>query len=378
MSEELQKVEIQVPKRPKILPLDIAKPMPVEGRTDGRAVAYGYGRVSTDEQKKGFSEANQRANIETYCRTRLADKGVAWGGFYADDEGTSAFAIRAEDRKAFKEILIQIKAGDYLIVDKVDRLFRSMHDFVNTLMLINRMGVVLVINDMNGASIQSDTPMGDFVLHLQVAIAQMESQQISKRVKAGFTRKFLTVPGFGFCRPKMQSDWMHQPKDSVGMPWVPHLYERDIMRFCYETRAAGVGREKTVMLLDDYVRHNWKGKIPQGCKPPGLYSMLIERLKNREAYILDAEDVMAEKGLTYQEAFETIGVPKRISWDYFYQKDFDGLDCPRLKEFAQKKHDREKRKKGKTVGKAKETVAERNARTKAESKKKRLEKLGWA
>jgi DNA invertase Pin-like site-specific DNA recombinase len=122
----------------------------------------GYARVSTTEQ-------DTRLQLDAL---KLAGCQVIF------HESGSSIGPRPELQKA----LSTIKPGDTLIVWKIDRLARS---------LVDLLGIIDKL-EIKGASIRSltehidtGTPIGEFVLHILGAFAQLERSIIRERSMAG-------------------------------------------------------------------------------------------------------------------------------------------------------------------------------------------------
>jgi hypothetical protein len=304
-----------------------------EYRREG-AVAFAYGRVSTDEQAdEGQSLGHQACNTEAYYKLKLKPRGVEWGGFHADQEGVSAFKVPLVRRRVFEDIMRQARAGDHLIVDKVDRIFRMMKDYCFTVEQLNRAGLTLHIVDMNGVSMESDTPMGDFMLHMMVAMAQMESQQTSKRTRQGMNRLFIVTPGWGFVRPDRTTDWVKQPDHAVGMPFICCPFEREIMGHLYSQYTSGVKLYKAAEASRELARTKYPSEWDKHWNWDWIHDKPY--LIWREAYIQDAEEIIQEQGCTYQEAFEQIGgLYKKATSGTILLHDVEHLKAPRLKALA--------------------------------------------
>jgi DNA invertase Pin-like site-specific DNA recombinase len=151
-----------------------------------------YARVSTEDQaQKGFSLDAQVAKLESYC---LA-KGWEVSKKYIDD----GYSGRDENRPKYQEMLADRDNWDIMIVLKMDRIHRNSVNFA------------LMMDKLNGwdkgfASVQeafdSTTAMGRFVMDIIQRIAQLESEQISERVKVGMTQKAKEGKGYlGFNIP---------------------------------------------------------------------------------------------------------------------------------------------------------------------------------
>ena len=145
---------------------------------------YCYARISHQDQEKGDSVAGQKLRGQNYHRDNYPDH--AWGGIFEEPGHVSARSIPFMRRKAGKEAILTLQAGDVLYVDKVDRLWRNIHDFSDLLRWFKNHQVVVVFGNLMGASFKTDTPFGDFMLGLLVMIGQLESDQISDRICTSF------------------------------------------------------------------------------------------------------------------------------------------------------------------------------------------------
>lgn len=122
----------------------------------------GYARVSTSQQETALqTDALERAG----CHLIFHESGSSVG-----------------PRPQLHRALAKVKPGDVLIVWKIDRLARSLVDLLG---IIKRL-------EARGASIRSltehidtGTPIGEFVLHILGAFAQLERSIIRERSIAG-------------------------------------------------------------------------------------------------------------------------------------------------------------------------------------------------
>lgn len=79
-------------------------------------------------------------------------------------------------------LLNKLRKDDTLVVYKLDRLGRNMHQLVNLLQEFNEKGIHFVsIKD----GIDTSTTMGRFLLHIFGAMAEMEREVINERVISG-------------------------------------------------------------------------------------------------------------------------------------------------------------------------------------------------
>lgn len=123
----------------------------------------GYARVSTQEQNLSLQlDALQTAGCTTIHHEKV----------------TSA----KKERPELQKLMGQPRAGDVVVVWKLDRLGRSLQDLVS------------LVNEMQGKGaefqslddhIDTTTPQGKFTFHLFAALAEFERDIIRERTKAG-------------------------------------------------------------------------------------------------------------------------------------------------------------------------------------------------
>jgi DNA invertase Pin-like site-specific DNA recombinase len=123
----------------------------------------GYARVSTDDQNPDLQLA---ALKKAGCKKIFTDK------------ATGAHAKRPELAKCLKTL----KAGDALVVWKLDRLGRSLHDLITLLDELKAMGVAF---RSLTESIDTATPTGRAMWQMVGILAELERSLIQERTKAG-------------------------------------------------------------------------------------------------------------------------------------------------------------------------------------------------
>lgn len=154
------------------------------------STAYGYARISHhDGFKVGDSIASQQLRIEGYFKMMLEPSGVTFGGVHTDGKNCSASKVKFHQRPAGKALVAMMKPGDHLVIDKLDRLWRSLEDFCRLMRWFKSQRIQVHIVDMRGCSVQMGTPMGDFMLQMMVSIAQLEASMISTRTKQALEAK---------------------------------------------------------------------------------------------------------------------------------------------------------------------------------------------
>lgn len=145
----------------------------------GTSKAYGYCRVSKKEQAEGYSIETQQRHIEDYCRRVLSERGVSLEKCFVDI-GSSAFRKDLHERPGSREMLATLKPGDHVIIDKVDRLCRSLLWLVNVANFFKSKDIHLHFIDFK---YDSTNPLSEMTLHQLAIVAQLESSIKSQRVR---------------------------------------------------------------------------------------------------------------------------------------------------------------------------------------------------
>jgi site-specific DNA recombinase len=143
--------------------------------------AIGYIRVSSEGQaESGLSLAGQEEKIRQYCK--LKDLNLIE---VVEDAGISA--------KNLKRIGVQRVLGmasrkefDALVIYKLDRMFRSTVDALETSALMDKWGVALHSIE---ESLNTKSAMGEFFFTLMAALAQMERKMIGERTRFALAKK---------------------------------------------------------------------------------------------------------------------------------------------------------------------------------------------
>lgn len=140
----------------------------------------GYLRVSTEEQaRSGLGLDAQRAAVAGEAERR------GWTVQWMVDDGYSAKDLR---RPAIQETLGRLENGGpkVLVVAKLDRLSRSLHDFAGLMERARRKGWALVALDLG---VDTTTPTGELVASLMAAVAQWERRIIAQRTADALAAK---------------------------------------------------------------------------------------------------------------------------------------------------------------------------------------------
>jgi DNA invertase Pin-like site-specific DNA recombinase len=128
------------------------------------AMRVGYGRVSTRDQ---HPEAQHDALTAAGCDEIFIDK------------ASGKLASRPQLDKA---LLSANRAGDQLVITKLDRLGRSLENLIELSKTLDARGVDLVVLDQG---IDTSTPVGRMFFHVLGAVAEFEHALISERTLDG-------------------------------------------------------------------------------------------------------------------------------------------------------------------------------------------------
>ena len=122
----------------------------------------GYARVSTEDQRLDL----QRHALEEAGCERI----------FEDTAGAAA------ERPALRAALARLRAGDTLVVWRLDRLGRSLKDLIAHAESLRTLGVGL--RSLKEA-IDTDSSVGQLVFHIFGALAEFERALIRERTRAG-------------------------------------------------------------------------------------------------------------------------------------------------------------------------------------------------
>jgi DNA invertase Pin-like site-specific DNA recombinase len=125
---------------------------------------YGYARTSTDDQTTALQQA---ALKQARCEYIFEDKGLSGA---------------TTQRPALVRCLKTLRAGDTLIVWKLDRLGRSLRDLITMLDDLRERGVVF---QSLTEAIDTATPTGRAMWQMIGVLAELERSLIIERTRAG-------------------------------------------------------------------------------------------------------------------------------------------------------------------------------------------------
>ena len=136
----------------------------------------GYLRVSTEEQaNSGLGLEAQRDTIQRYADAH------GWDVIWYADEGLSAKSLdRAQLQAALARLHVIPRRRDVagIVVAKLDRLSRSVHDFSGILKLAAARKWSVVAIDLG---VDTSTPTGKLVANVMMSVAEWEREVIGER-----------------------------------------------------------------------------------------------------------------------------------------------------------------------------------------------------
>ena len=167
-------------------------------RKKGEIMLIGYARVSTTGQSLDFQrEALLKADCEKIFEDTIS-------GIRTEKEGLS-------------KALEMLRAGDTLIVWKLDRLGRSVKNLISLVSDLNSKDIHFKsLTD----SIDTSTPSGRFFFNVMASLAEMERELIIERTKAGLesARK---LGRRGGRKRKMTDSKLHSAKKLLASGVLP-------------------------------------------------------------------------------------------------------------------------------------------------------------
>lgn len=123
----------------------------------------GYARVSTVEQ----NEASQMDALNDVSCERIF---------------VETYSGKSKNRPELQRMIDTLREGDIVVVQRLDRLGRSLKDLIELLDGFKQQGVQFIsLNE----KIDTTTAIGELAFHMIGSIAQFERRLISERTKAG-------------------------------------------------------------------------------------------------------------------------------------------------------------------------------------------------
>jgi DNA invertase Pin-like site-specific DNA recombinase len=145
----------------------------------------GYARVSSELQGRGSSLRDQQATISAYATAQR----LPAPAFYVESE--SAIHEKNERRERIRALQVDVRAGDLVVCDKIDRWSRDPEFTYRSIREILQAGASFYAV---GDQCDPSTPEGDTMLNFRVLFAKEEHKRIKTRMVG--TRRVLRDQGY--------------------------------------------------------------------------------------------------------------------------------------------------------------------------------------
>lgn len=155
-----------------------------------------YIRVSTDGQADGTSPEEQRRKILGLAAMQDVAK---FDLTFYEDLGVSG-ATPLAFRPAGARLLTDVKPGDVIVACKLDRLFRSAIDALETVKKLKEKGIDVILIDL-GTEPVSSSATGRLFFGLLAQFAEFERERIAERTIEGRAAKAARLGHIGGCAP---------------------------------------------------------------------------------------------------------------------------------------------------------------------------------
>lgn len=141
---------------------------------------YGYCRVSTAEQAS--DDKTSLAEQERRCRAAAVLRGGEIAEIFSDP-GVSG-TVPLFSRPAGQRMLAALSAGDTIIAAKMDRLFRSASDALQSVESLHKKGINVVLVDI-GTDAVTENGTSKLFFSILAAVAEFERYRIAERISDG-------------------------------------------------------------------------------------------------------------------------------------------------------------------------------------------------
>jgi len=281
-----------------------------------------YTRKSTNEglDQEFTSLDAQRESAESYIQSQ---KHLGWSAL-PDRYDDGGFTGATMDRPALQKLLEDIKAKkvDCVVVYKVDRLSRSLLDFVKMLQFFEEQQITFVSVTQH---FNTNTSMGRLTLNILLSFAQFEREMISERTKdkmAAARKKGRWIggrAGLGYDIDPASKKLVINPKDAelvrlIFKLYIEHKSLLEVARLVneqgYRTKAHKDKRKilgnvpfkntNIQMILKNVI---YMGKVKYDGKVyPGLHEPIISEEIFNEAQVILKQNVRA-RGVSKNRKF---------------------------------------------------------------------------
>lgn len=154
---------------------------------------FGYCRISKGREVQTHSLDAQTSIIENTYKFKAEEWGhpkLVLPPFM--DEKVSGRNVNFFKRPAAKRLVARLRAGDRVIVAKVDRAFRNTQDMFLTMDALNAMKVFVYFVDLGG--LDTSTAIGRMIIGITTLIAEFEQRRLAERTREAMqTRKMLNM-----------------------------------------------------------------------------------------------------------------------------------------------------------------------------------------
>ena len=130
----------------------------------------GLARTSTLEQVAGLE--GQVRDLEAYGCKRVFKEQVS----------------STAEREQLETGLGILRAGDKLVVTKLDHLAKSVQHLSQIIKKINSVGASLVILDLGGTAVDTSKPTGNLILNVMSSVAHFERAMMLERQREGIAK----------------------------------------------------------------------------------------------------------------------------------------------------------------------------------------------
>jgi site-specific DNA recombinase len=141
----------------------------------------GYARCSTEEQIEGTSLREQQRKVKALAEMRGVDLAYEFVSYV--DAGVSG-TIPLAERPNGGKLLSDAGKGDIIVSTKLDRLFRSASDALNTADLLKKRGIGLILIDL-GVEPVTDSGTAKLFFGMLALMAEFERSRIAERMQDG-------------------------------------------------------------------------------------------------------------------------------------------------------------------------------------------------
>jgi len=203
-------------------------------------------------------EKERSVSIETqldYCRSMIKlDENNKETKYYID-KGFSGGNI---DRPAFQQLINDIKKGNIekVIVYKLDRISRSLADFINIQQLFERNNVSFVSSQ---ESFDTSSPYGDVILKILMVFAEFERTSIINRVRDAYQKR--SDMGFymggrqqyGFC---LKETIIENKKTKMLVPVGSEIEHVKLIFNLYSSKSMSLRKVQQALIENKFIPNN--------------------------------------------------------------------------------------------------------------------------